>query len=86
MEDRPAELLWAGTGEVGVAAKELEPPDEVCGSGDDHQPVPVRLEVREGEAAQPGVLQPCDVLLHVGMRTDERVKSDRVACLVGVEE
>ena len=85
VEDRPTQRLRASALPVPLEAQQLEPPDEVGGEHHGRHPVGVRLKVAEGEAAEPGVLQPLDVVLDVGMCPHDDVEADRVTGLVGVE-
>ena len=64
-QSRQRSVLEFGTGEVPGEAEELEPAHEVSSETDGGEPGPVGVEVAEGEPAQPGVLEPADVVFDV---------------------
>lgn len=75
VQQSPAERLRSGAFQVAVEAQELEPSDEVGCEHYNRHPVGVRLERGEREAAQPGVLQPPDVVLDVCVLAHDEVES-----------
>ena len=85
VEDAPPECLGLRVAPDAWQAEELEPPHEVCGQDDDHEPGGVVLEAREGKAGEPRVLQAADVLFDMRVRPHGDVEISRVAVLVGVE-
>src|ERR1019366_9937211 len=85
VEQAPTQCLWAGKAPIAVTAQELEPSDEVRGEHHDGHPVGVRRKAREGEAAQPRVLQPGDVVLDMCMGAHYEIELSGLAPAVGVE-
>jgi len=85
VQDRPAQRLGSGVGPGAGEAQELEPAQQVGGEGEGHHPRRVGVEVREREPAQPGVLQPLDVLFDMRVGSHGGVEVAGVSGLVGVE-
>src|ERR1039457_6711870 len=85
VEQAPTQCLWAGKAPIAVTAQELEPPDEVSPEHHDGHPVGVGHKAREGEAAQPRVLQPADVVLDMGMGAHYEIQLSGLALAVCVK-
>ena len=73
MEDLPAKGLGTSFFPRTVQAQQLEPPNEVSGEGNGHEPVGVRLDAGEEEPAESGPFESLDVTL------------DGITAAVGVE-
>ncbi len=85
VQEAPAQCLGSCLDPGTVEAEQLEPAHQVGRHGDGHHPVGVGLEVGEGEAQEPRVLETLNVLFDVGVGPHGGVEVDGVTLAVGVE-